>query len=508
MSSLRHRLKSLSLALRMIVASAVLAALVASVFAVLINAVSGLNDATRREAHAKDVTAATLRLEKLVLDLETGVRGYILTGEDGFLKPYREARQELASGRLREFERLASTTPEQGRRARNLTTAIRQYEQDYAVNLLNIARANPPAARDFVAREEGQRRTDEIRGQFTNFLAAENALAAASAGSADRQADRAVALAIAGLIASTLLIILFGIYLARSTARPVRGVAQAATRLAGGDLSTRLDEKGPGPGEVGELQVAFNQMAEQLERGRAELESQNEKLRESERLKSELVSIVSHELRTPLASVLGFTSLLLTREVSPEEQRRYLEIIDAQGRRLSSLLNDFLDIERLEEGQLKLARELFDMGTLVGEQAQLFAGQSEKHQLDVVLPPRPLPVRGDPDRMAQVVANLLSNAIKYSPEGGTVEVVGQREDDRVRVSVRDEGLGIPDELQEQVFGKFFRGDAPASGIAGTGLGLTIARSLVEAHGGTISFESATGEGSVFWLELPIAANDR
>lgn len=508
MSSLSHRLKSLSLALRMIVASAVLAALVASVFAVLINAVSGLNDATRREAHAKDVTAATLRLEKLVLDLETGVRGYILTGEDGFLKPYREARQQLDSGRLREFERLASTNPEQGRRARNLTTAIRQYEQDYAVNLLNIARFNPPAARDFVAREEGQRRTDEIRRHFTSFLAAENALAAASATSADRQADRAVGLAIAGLIASTLLIVLFGIYLARSTARPVRGVAQAATRLAGGDLSTRLDEKGPGPGEVGELKVAFNQMAEQLERGRAELESQNEKLRESERLKSELVSIVSHELRTPLASVLGFTSLLLTREVSPEEQRRYLEIIDAQGRRLSSLLNDFLDIERLEEGQLKLARELFDMGTLVGEQAQLFAGQSEKHKLDVVLPPRPLPVRGDPDRMAQVVANLLSNAIKYSPDGGTVEVVGEREDDRVRVSVRDEGLGIPDELQEQVFGKFFRGDAPASGIAGTGLGLTIARSLVEAQGGTISFESATGEGSVFWLELPIAANDR
>lgn len=501
-------MKSLSLGLRMIFASAVLAVLVAGVFAVLINAVSSLNDATRREAHAKDVTAATLRLEGLVLDLETGVRGYVITGEGRFLKPWKEARQELHSGRLPEFEQLASTDPEQGQRARELTQAVRQYEQDYAVNVVNIARDNPLAAQDYVVGEEGQRRTSEIRDRFASFLAAENALATASAESADRQADRAVALAIAGLIASALLIILFGIYLARSTARPVRGVAVAATRLAGGDLSTRLDEKGPGPGEVGELKVAFNRMAEQLERGRAELEAQNEKLRESERLKSELVSIVSHELRTPLASVLGFTSLLLTREVSPDEQRRYLEIIDAQGRRLSSLLNDFLDIERLEEGQLKLSRELFDMGTLVGEQVQLFAGQSDRHKLDVVLPPKPLPVRGDPDRMAQVMANLLSNAIKYSPEGGTVEVVGQREDDRVRVSVRDEGLGIPDELQDQVFAKFFRGHAPASGIAGTGLGLTIARSLVEAQGGTIDFQSASGEGSVFWLELPIAANDR
>ncbi|HMB18341.1 MAG TPA: CHASE3 domain-containing protein, partial [Gaiellaceae bacterium] len=156
-------MKSLSLGLRMIFASAVLAVLVAGVFAVLINAVSGLNDATRREAHAKDVTAATLRLEKLVLDLDTGVRGYILTGEEGFLKPFREARRDLDSGRLQEFEELASTTPEQGQRARELTQAIRQYEQDYAVNVLKIARANPPAARDFVARDEGQRRTTEIR---------------------------------------------------------------------------------------------------------------------------------------------------------------------------------------------------------------------------------------------------------------------------------------------------------------------------------------------------------
>jgi CHASE3 domain sensor protein len=324
-----RRMKSLSLGLRMIFASAVLAVLVAGVFAVLINAVSSLNDATRREAHAKDVTAATLRLEKLVLDLESTLRGYVITKEERFLKPWEEARQDLYSGRLRKFEELASTNPQQGQRARELTQAIRQYDQDYAVNVVDIARDNPAAAQDYVVGAEGQRRTNEIRDSFTRFLAAENALAASSAASADRQADRAVALAIAGLLLSAALIILFGIYLARSTARPVRSVAAAATRLAGGDLSTRLDEKGPGPGEVGELKLAFNQMAEQLERGRAELEGQNEKLRESERLKSELVSIVSHELRTPLASVLGFTSLLLTREVSPDEQRRYLEIISS-----------------------------------------------------------------------------------------------------------------------------------------------------------------------------------
>jgi signal transduction histidine kinase len=117
---------------------------------------------------------------------------------------------------------------------------------------------------------------------------------------------------------------------------------------------------------------------------------------------------------------------------------------------------------------------------------------------------RPLPVNGDPNRLAQVVGNLLSNAIKYSPEGGTVRVVAEQENGLVRVSVRDEGLGIPEELQKQVFAKFFRGDATASGIPGSGLGLTIARSVVEAHGGRMDFESGRGEGSVFWLELPAA----
>ena len=243
-------------------------------------------------------------------------------------------------------------------------------------------------------------------------------------------------------------------------------------------------------------------MAERLQQGRKELEAQNEELRESERMKTELVSIVSHELRTPLASVLGFTALLLKREFDPPTRRHYLGIVDVQARRLAALLEDFLDVQRIEHEGVDLATERVDLALLLDEQAQLYAAQSPKHRLEVELAERPLTVRGDPNRLAQVVGNLLSNAIKYSPDGGTVELVAARSGEGVRIAVRDEGRGIAADQQSRIFTKFFRGDAGATGITGTGLGLAVSREIVEAHGGTIGFDTDPGEGTTFWLELP------
>ena len=494
---------SATLSARLMAGSALLALLVAAAFGVFIFAVRTLDDATKRERHTKAVSAETLQLERLVLDLDTGLRGFVLTGRQDLLAPWTSARAALPQS-LRSFRRLASTAPAERRRADTLVTSINQYVDGYAVPVVDIARTNPDAARTEVVSQEGARELADIRSRFADFLSTENALAAARTSTAQRRSDAAIAAAIAGMIASALLIAGFGLYLARSIARPVREVAEGATRLAGGDLATRLDPQGVG--EVEELTQAFNRMAERLEAGRRELEEQNKRLRESERAKSELVSVVAHELRTPLASVLGFTSVLLQREVTDEQRREYLNIIEAQARRLGALVNDFLDVQRLEEGKLSIAKELVDIGSVVREQTELFAGQSPKHLLDVSLPPTPLAVRGDSNRLAQVVANLLSNAIKYSPRGGVVHVAGQRTDNVVRVSIQDEGVGIPTELQREIFGKFVRGHATAEGIEGSGLGLAISRSLVEAHGGSIDFESTKGRGSTFWFELPTASS--
>src|SRR5919201_3771172 len=461
----RERVRSASLSARLIAASAVLALLVVAAFGVLVYAVSTLDDATKRERHARAVTAATLQLEKLVLDLETGLRGFVCTRRTDALEPWRTARHDLPR-KLRSFERLASTTPDQKRRARQLAASVNEYLYDYSIPVVELVRELPAATRTDVVRNEGSLRIEQCRRQFAEFPAAENRLAAKATSAADERSDDAIAVAVAGLIASALLIGGLGLYLSRSIAGPVREVAEGATQLAAGDLSTRLEPHGPG--EVRELTVAFNRMAERLEQGRRELEAQNERLRESERAKAELVSVVAQELRTPLASVLGFTSLLLQREVPPEERRQYLGIIEAQGRRLASLVNDFLDVEQLEEGKLLLAHELVDIGRIVREQAQLFAGQSPDHLVDVSLPEGPLAVRGDPNRLTQVVANLLSNAIKYSPSGGIVRVAGRRNGANVHVSVSDEGIGIPEDVRDEIFGRFVRGHATANGIEGSG----------------------------------------
>jgi signal transduction histidine kinase len=497
----RQRVRNASLSTRVVVGSALLSLFVATAFAVLVYAISTLDDATKRERHATAVTAATLRLEKLVLDLQTGVRGYVLTGKSNALEPYRAARAALPA-KLAAFEKLPQTSA-QRRRARDLADKIEFYANDYTRYVVLIARNLPAASRTQAVTNEDEAEISEIRAGFKRFLSAENVLAARRTSTAQHRSNQAILLAVFGLIASAALIAGFGLYLARAIGRPVQNVADGATQLAGGDLSTRIVPAGPR--EVRDLTESFNRMAERLEQSRRELEARNERLKKSEEAKSELVSVVAHELRTPLASILGFTSVLRHRQTTAEERRQYLDIIDAQGHRLASLVNDFLDVQRLDEGKLTLSRELVDLGRIVRDQTDLFSGQSPKHLIDVALPAEPLPVRGDPNRLAQVVANLLSNAIKYSPDGGHVRIAGDRENGHVRISVNDEGMGIPDELQREIFGKFVRGHATANGIEGSGLGLAISRSLVEAHGGRIDFESRSGVGSTFWFELPAAS---
>jgi signal transduction histidine kinase len=459
-----------------------------------------LRDRSFSARHSQQVIATANGLQTLVIDFETGLRGYAITGNEADLKPWYRAQRDYPK-KAAYLLSLTADDPSQHARARTISNHVGTYFNKYNVSILGFLQRNPSRRNKIAAAGQD---VEHIRSLFDKFLTVEGQRGSKSIARAHSTARTAILAAIAGMSAVLLFVLALAIYLVRGVARPVRNVAGAAEKIAGGDLSPRVAIEGPG--EVGQLERSFNTMADSLARQRAELEERNQRLVESERLKTDLVSNVSHELRTPLSSILGFSDLMLKRDVAPEDRRRYLGVIRAESARLATLLNDLLDLQRQELGVLELRLTEFDLNELLELQVTLYSAQSSVHELVLTPSPEPVIIRGDPDRLAQVIGNLLSNAIKYSPDGGKVEVTASLIRGEGWIWVRDRGLGIPREHQDRVFTKFFRGEAARKrAISGTGLGLVLARQIVEAHGGSLGFDSEEGKGSTFWVRLPAAS---
>ncbi len=249
-----------------------------------------------------------------------------------------------------------------------------------------------------------------------------------------------------------------------------------------------------------------NRLALELRRqqqSRDEVANLGEFIRRLEKAKSEFVSMVSHELRTPLTSIQGFSEILESKDLEPEKKQEFYRIILNESERLSRLINNLLNLSRIEAG-IELNREMTDLVELVGEDIELFQSQTEIHRFKY-LGSQQLPmVYCDQDRMHQVVKNLLSNAVKYSPQGGPIEVETGVEGKYVTLSVTDHGIGIPQDDLPHIFERFRRAENQGlSGITGTGLGLAIVKHLVELHGGKISVRSEPGRGSTFTVYVPI-----
>jgi PAS domain S-box-containing protein len=231
-----------------------------------------------------------------------------------------------------------------------------------------------------------------------------------------------------------------------------------------------------------------------------------------EQVKSDFVSTVSHELRTPLTSIYGFAETLLRQDVmfGEEERQTFLRYIASESQRLTSIVDTLLNVARLDTGDLQVNLAETDVRDVVGQVVDTVSGSElNAHRFVVELPEEPLAANADPEKLRQVCSILVENALRYSPDGGTVTVSAARRQDAVEVSVTDEGIGIPQSDQEQIFRKFYRGsDAELrAGAGGTGLGLFIARGLVTAMGGRIWVSSQEGEGSRFAFELPAAVAD-
>ena len=301
--------------------------------------------------------------------------------------------------------------------------------------------------------------------------------------------------------------------IARSIARPVHLLNRAAADFGSGNFSARAPAEGRD--EISQLGMNFNSMA-------ARLEQRDARYAELDQLKSEFVSSVSHELRTPLTTIKALTRLLMRDGIDDVKRREYLETISVECDRQIDLVLNLLDLSRIEGGVLRVTHERVDVEELIASvvKSETRSAEKREHDLRVELPDPIAPVCADPKALRRVLSNVIENAIKYTPDGGLIIVSARETAGEVGISVTDNGRGIPSEDMPMLFDKFHRGRPAAhsaamrnattdaefledADVSGVGLGLYLARNVMEQMGGRIGVESEVGRGSTFTLHLPV-----
>jgi signal transduction histidine kinase/DNA-binding response OmpR family regulator len=339
------------------------------------------------------------------------------------------------------------------------------------------------------------------------------------------------------LVISLLAALVVSAVFRKSVAEPIVRLAEVARNVSQNRAYSLRATRVEGHGEVSVLIDSFNQMMAQIEKGEASLQKAHDELElrvaertaelvaaqkkveafsesvlrakedieRASRFKDQFLSTMSHELRTPLNAVLGFSELLSDIRYGPltERQARYVSHIHTSGQHLLRLINDILDLSKIEAGRLRLNIECVSVETCIAEVCESLQPLVDKstHQLTQDVS-HGLLIHADATRFRQMLTNLLGNAIKFTPKGGRIELVAREMADMVRISVRDSGPGIPPEERKRIFEAFHRMGLSDKTSEGTGLGLAITRRLVELHGGTLDVESEPGAGSCFYFTLP------
>ena len=283
-----------------------------------------------------------------------------------------------------------------------------------------------------------------------------------------------------------------GTLLASRAGRPlfdrVAALSEAMEQVSHGDFSVRVPEDG-GIEELAVMEKSFNAMAK--------------KLGNNELMRNDFIENVSHEFKTPLAAMEGFASLLTKEDVTPEKRKEYGERIVNASRRLHELTGNILLLSRLEHSSVSLEQSTFRLDEQIRSCFLTLEPAWSEKNLEPDLNLATCVYTGNEALLSQVWTNLIGNAIKFSPEGGTIFVTMEKAENAVTVSVRDEGCGISEEARERIFEKFYQADR-SHATKGNGLGLTLAKKIVELHGGSIRADNASPRGAMFTVRLPIS----
>ena len=460
-------------------------------------------DVEARAQHWQRAELIAERVAAAAYQLQGAGRGYAVTGDTLRRRDASEARGRYLA-LVDSLERLAAVD-------HDILSHVRAYDDmasrwRASLDAAGTAHDSRQDVRPYLARERqvfdsarvmGTALLDEMRGREHVARMETRALIA----------SRESFLLRMGPIVTTLLLLAMAGLLLRRT---LVAVSQSARALAEGRYTdVRLPAELGGNREMRQIADTFEGLALAIEEREQILQSDILQMREYEQLKSDFVSTVSHELRTPLTSMRGALGLVLSGAAGPlsPQGQDLLRIANQNTERLIRLINDILDVEKIESGTITVRHDRCDLRVVVEATIASVHGYAVEHDVRVRLhAPDTADVSGDQDRLIQVFTNLLSNAIKFSPAGEEVAVLVEIDGDIARVSVRDRGPGIPSEFQGRIFGKFQQAESSSSRRhGGTGLGLAIARAIVERHEGQISFRTERGAGTTFVVELPCSA---
>jgi signal transduction histidine kinase/DNA-binding response OmpR family regulator len=398
---------------------------------------------------------------------------------------------------LRESYDLPRRVAVQGGAERKLVAGIRSdYEQLVAVmtNAIELDRAGRGTESQQLLRSQAVPLSDSIVGA-TDQLASTAEARTASIVSENRDSyNNSRLIFLVAAAAAILLALLLGFAISSSLSGPVQRMDVRLAELAEGDFSQRVDV--PNRDELGTLAANLNRMNDEL----GEL---YRKLETASRAKSDFLANMSHELRTPLNAIIGFSEVLLEQMFGPlnDKQAEYLGDIVTSGRHLLLLINDTLDLSKIEAGKMELELAVFALPAVLEDGVTMVRERATRHGIECSVDAGPDldEVEADERKVKQVVFNLLSNAVKFTPDGGRVEVRAWRVGDRAEVAVSDTGVGIDPADQDRIFQEFQQ----AGQQEGSGLGLALARSIVALHGGDLWVKSESGSGSTFFFTLPV-----
>jgi signal transduction histidine kinase/ActR/RegA family two-component response regulator len=449
---------------------------------------------------ASAVTAAARKLLSDAVNAETGVRGYAATRNPLFLQPYDVALARVAGDRAALGAAAAAEGDSGAERAAAATMneAIEGLAQVY----LAVGAGAPDAV--VAATVVSEKTTmDALRGQIAGLTRGPAAVTAAGYANITAVESAINAVSIAGLALGLLAGVIGVALFASGISRRVTVAAANADRLGEGQPLQPVPSAGD---ELGQLAGSLERAGKLLASRTTELVSARDEAVRASQAKNAFLSSTSHELRTPLNAVLGFTQLLQMSSLSAED-RDAVERILAAGRHLLALINELIDIARIESGEFSLSVEPVAVQPVIEETCQLMAPLAAGRSITVSRPRQwpALAVSADRQRLSQILVNLLSNAVKYNHAGGTVTISSQAAGPgQARLTVADTGPGIPAADLARVFDPFERLGAGQTAIEGTGLGLPLARAFAEAMHGHLSAASVPGEGTTFTLTLPRA----